>query len=258
MLAGLRNLLGFGDRPEEAARRPRIVVPDRPARVYAIGDVHGCFDELLALERQIIADSADVVGEKWIITVGDYIDRGPASAQVLSHLVAAPPAGFKRVSLAGNHEQMLLDFLAAPRRNQMWLENGGWDSARSYGLSDAVLRGNPGTLAAALVGRMPPRHLDWLKQLPAALALPGFTFVHAGIRPGIPLDDQVDEDLLWIREPFLDDWSPSPTIVVHGHTPETEPVRTPNRIGIDTAAFATGRLTALRLDNDDTISFLST
>ena len=258
MLARLRDLLGLGNPFEQTIERPRIFTPRRPDRLYAIGDIHGCLTELIELERLIIEDSRDAVGEKWIVTLGDYIDRGPASAQVIDHLSAPAPAGFKRISLAGNHEQMLLDFLAAPRRNQLWLDNGGPDTARSYGLNSTALDAGPAALSATLVGRMPSEHLDWLKQLPAMLSLPGFTFVHAGIRPGVPLDDQLDEDLLWIREPFLGDWAPGSSIIVHGHTPQTEPVRTSNRIGIDTAAFATGRLTALRLDNDDSISFLST
>ena len=192
------------------------------------------------------------------MTLGDYVDRGPASAQVLEHLMAPPPGGFKRICLLGNHEQMLLDFLAAPRRNDLWLDNGGVETARSYGLSEASLAGNPASIAQALEGRIPSSHKDWLSRLPIALAVPGFTFVHAGLRPGIPLDRQDDADLIWIRDPFLDDQTTGATLVVHGHTPEIEPIRTPCRIGIDTAAFATGRLTALRIDHDGATSFLST
>jgi serine/threonine protein phosphatase 1 len=259
MLAGLRGLLGFGDaRGEESAGRTHVLAHDRPARLYAIGDVHGCLTELLALERLILADAADTEGEKWIVTLGDYVDRGPASAQVVDHLMAPPPAGFKRICLTGNHEQMLLDFLQAPRHNQAWLDYGGLETARSYGLSDAVLASNPLAIARALAGRIPSSHIAWLAELPIVLAVPGFTFVHAGLRPRVALERQSDEDLLWIREPFLDDLTPGASIIVHGHTPQVEPISTPCRIGIDTAAFATGRLTALRLDQDGGMSFLST
>lgn len=259
MFPGLRDLLGFGGgRPPPAAGRSHIIAEQRPARLYAIGDIHGCLAELQALEQMIIADAAGVEGEKWIVTLGDYIDRGPASAQVLAHLMGPPPQGFKRISLAGNHEQMLLDFLAAPRRNQGWLDYGGVETARSYGLATPGMKGGPPAIAQALRTVVPAAHLAWIGELPIALAVPGYTFVHAGLRPGIPLDRQADEDLLWIRDTFLAVETPGDTIVVHGHTPETEAITTPCRIGIDTAAYATGRLTALRLDHDGAVSFLRT
>lgn len=254
MIRSLRDLLRRNARAEPTPR-PRIVAEHRPARLYAIGDIHGCLAELQALERLIVADAADVAGEKWIVTLGDYIDRGPASAQVLDHLLAPPPAGFRRICLAGNHEQMLLDFLVDPARNQPWLKYGGWETAHSYGLATT---GNAPAVARILAALIPKAHLDWLRGLPTTLAVPGFLFVHAGIRPGIPLDGQADIDLLWIRDPFLAAISPSNSIVVHGHTPGLAPVITPYRIDIDTTAFATGRLTALRLDASGATSFLST
>ncbi|MBN9309596.1 metallophosphoesterase family protein, partial [Devosia sp.] len=222
----------------------------------AIGDVHGCFAELLALERRIIADATGVAGEKWIVTLGDYIDRGPASAQVVDHLMAPPPADFRRICLLGNHEQMLLDFLAAPRANPYLLEYGGWETAQSYGLNTSAGINLTG-LARDLRGRMPPEHLQWLEQLPIALSVPGYIFAHAGIRPGLTLDEQSDQDLLWIRQPFLDSLaSQAGTIVVHGHTPVAEPEQTAARINVDTGCFATGRLTAVRIDAGGGVSFL--
>jgi serine/threonine protein phosphatase 1 len=238
--------------------RPHIHADQRPALIYAIGDIHGCFAELERLEHSIVADAAEVEGEKWIVTLGDYIDRGPASAQVVRHLMAPPPAGFRRISLAGNHEQMLLDFLADPRRGRGWLDYGGLDTARSYGLGAVAGSGNPGAIARALDLLLPEEHVGWMRGLPSALAVPGFVFVHAGLRPGIPLDQQSEHDLLWIRDEFLDADLPDGPIVVHGHTPAAEPSRTPRRIGIDTGAFASGILTAVRIDAAGETRFLST
>lgn len=259
MLSVLRELLGLENERERPSQgRARIVVDQRPALLYAIGDIHGCLSELIALEQRIVADAGPSTGEKWIVTLGDYVDRGPASAQVIDHLMAPPPDGFRRICLVGNHEQMLLDFIAAPRRNAAWLDYGGRETAQSYGLSAAVNGASLAVVARDLRGRLPPEHLDWLGQLPIALSVPGFTFVHAGIRPGVSFDQQSEEDLLWIREPFLDaPASPDGTIVVHGHTPVVEPDRTAARIGIDTGCFATGRLTALRLDAGGEVSFLT-
>ncbi|MBN9317449.1 MAG: serine/threonine protein phosphatase [Devosia sp.] len=258
MLTALRSLLGLGGRADRRPGRVHMLANSRPSLVYAIGDIHGCLAELAVLERMIVADAIDTDGEKWIVTLGDYIDRGPAAAQVVDHLMARPPVGFRRICLAGNHEQMLLDFLEAPRQNVAWLDNGGLETAHSYGLSDLALQKSPTALAAALVGRMPASHREWLANLPSLLAIPGFVFVHAGLRPGVPLDEQTDDDLMWIREPFLDNPAAGDAVVVHGHTPVAEPIVTASHIGIDTAVAATGRLTALRLDRDNHTSFLST
>jgi len=239
------------------AARERLRAPTRPVLAYAVGDVHGCLTELRQLERLIEADAAGVVGEKWIVLLGDYIDRGPQSAQVIEHLLAPPPDGFRRFTLAGNHEQMLLDFLAAPNELPEWLAYGGVETLASYGI-DARDGGRPVALARSLEAQMPRSHLEWLRQLPVSLEIPGFVFVHAGMLPGQTLAKQEDRDLLWIREPFLGTATDNGMIVVHGHTPEPEPVRRAWRVGIDTAAFATGRLTAARIDNNGEISFLST
>lgn len=249
----------FGNRRAfpHSADRPRLSAATRPALVYAIGDVHGCLDELRRLEQLIQIDAADVVGEKWIVLLGDYIDRGPQSAQVIDHLIAPPPDGFRRFTLAGNHEQMLLDFLAAPRHATDWLSCGGLDTLASYGIEARDGAMEPAAVAMALEARMPRSHLDWLRQLPVSLELPGFVFVHAGLRPGRTLAEQDEGDLLWIREPFLDVPGGAGIVVVHGHTPETEPVLRSWRVGVDTAAFATGRLTSARIDAGGAISFLA-
>lgn len=263
MLDALRTLLGR-KRPAAATTptRARLAAAEWPAAVYAIGDIHGCLDELLLLERMIAEDAADAGdGERWLVTLGDYIDRGPHSAQVIGHLMGPPPSGFRRIALAGNHEQLLLDFLADPVANAQWLDFGGIETAQSYGMRDQR-RGTGAQAARAiasdLASLIPESHLEFLGALPISLSLPGAYFVHAGIRPGVPLDLQVDEDLMWIRAPFLERGGDDGTIIVHGHTPANEPEIRPWRIGIDTAAFASGRLTAVRLRPDQPPKFLAT
>lgn len=257
MLRAMAALFGNRRTPPRPGGRERLAASARPAVVYAIGDVHGCLDELLQLEQLIRSDAAGVEGEKWIVMLGDYIDRGPRSAQVIEHLLGQPTDSFRRFALAGNHEQMLLDFLASPRQAADWLEYGGWETLASYGI-DTRNRTMDATVAAmTLEARMPRSDLDWLRQLPVSLELPGFVFVHAGLRPGRPLADQDESDLLWIREPFLEGPGAPGVVVVHGHTPETEPVVRTWRVGIDTAAFATGRLTSVRIGAGGEISFLA-
>jgi serine/threonine protein phosphatase 1 len=263
MLDALRTLLGR-KRPVAAAVAPRarLTAAEWPAVVYAIGDIHGCLDELRLLEKLIAEDAADVGdGERWLVTLGDYIDRGPHSAQVIGHLMSAPPEGFRRIAIAGNHEQMLLDFLADPAANAQWLEFGGLETARSYGMRDRPALGGPRwarAIARDLAGLIPESHLEFLRALPISLTVPGNFFVHAGIRPGVAVDEQADEDLLWIREPFLEQGMPGGVLVIHGHTPANEPELRAWRVGIDTAAFASGRLTAVRLSPGATPTFLST
>lgn len=239
--------------------RTRLSFSAWPAVVYAIGDVHGCRDQLLALEALIAADAAAVTGEKWVITLGDYIDRGPASAGVIGHLMAPQDNGLKRFSLYGNHEKLLLDFLDNPPANVDWLRWGGLHTLKSYGLT--VDFADPDvkplrTYAAELAEALPPAHRTWLETLPVCLSLPGFLFVHAGIRPNIRLEHQTDDDLVWIRAPFLEAKLPAGLRVVHGHTPGPEPVVTPSRIDVDTMCYSTGVLTAVRITPDGAFRFI--
>jgi serine/threonine protein phosphatase 1 len=228
--------------------------------VYAIGDIHGCLDELRQLEKMIVEDATDAGdGERWLVTLGDYIDRGPRSAQVISHLMSPPPAGFRRIALAGNHEQLLLDFLADPAANAQWLDFGGLITAQSYGVR--ARSGGHGaaaarTIASDLASLIPNSHLEFLRSMPISLSLPGYHFVHAGLRPGIAMAEQSDEDLIWIRSPFLERVREADSVVVHGHTPVDTPVVLPWRIGIDTGAFASGKLTAARLQPSASPRFL--
>lgn len=263
MLSALRTLLGR-KRPTTPAiaARARLAAAEWPAVVYAIGDIHGCLDELRLLEGMIAEDAADAGdGERWLVTLGDYIDRGPNSAQVIGHLMSAPPQGFRRIALAGNHEQLLLDFLADPVANVQWLEFGGLETAQSYGMRQRPAGQGPRAaraIASDLASLIPDTHLEFLSSLPISLSLPGQYFVHAGIRPGVPIEEQADDDLLWIRAPFLEQNGDTGVVVVHGHTPTSEPEIRPWRIGIDTAAFASGRLTAVRLQPHSPPRFIAT
>ena len=225
---------------------------------YAIGDVHGCLDQLIALEARIAEDGRDFAGEKWLVTVGDHVDRGPQSAEVVAHVMGPAPAGFRRFALIGNHEQMLLDFLDNPAAHAYWLDQGGLETMASYGIGlDYPPLRTSETLRRTLAARFPAGHRQFLQTLPNCLALPGWLFVHAGIRPGIPLARQSDDDLIWIRAPFLTAQLTGGLRVVHGHTPGRDIVATPHRICVDTHCFHTGRLSAVRVTPDGRTAFLS-
>lgn len=239
--------------------RARLVSTARPAVIYAIGDVHGCMTELAALEREIARDAAQFEGEKWIVMLGDYVDRGPHSADVLGHLTAAAPQGFRRICLAGNHETMMLQFLSNPALDSEWLLFGGEATLSSYGIDlRAFRRASRFARFAVLESQIPSEHIVFLTELPVLLSLPGLNFVHAGLRPGLPLDQQVEQDMLWIREPFLSQSGKIAGVTIHGHTPVLVPVAVDNRICIDTGAFASGTLTAARIGCDGVIKFLAT
>lgn len=229
--------------------RARLAFDAWPAAVYAVGDVHGCLAQLLALERQIFVDGGRIAGEKWIVMLGDYIDRGPNAAGVVSHLLTPVPEGWRRFCLLGNHEQMMLDFLGDADAFSFWLEEGGLSTLRSYTADPDDPEGGEVSVPGA--------HLRFLVELPISLSLPGWLFVHAGIRPGVPLAAQTDEDMILIRRPFLDAMDLDGLRVVHGHTPGRAPVVTPARIGVDTHCFASGRLTAVRVLPDGATRFLA-
>jgi serine/threonine protein phosphatase 1 len=260
LLAAMR---GQPRRPAAGAAGVWLEAPQRPALLYAVGDIHGCLDALLELEGRISADAKDVAGEKWLVHLGDYVDRGPHSAQVIDHLLADPPAGFRRICLRGNHEAMLLAALADPAGIEPWLALGGDRAMLSYGISDAeieALRRNPRAprTQQLLQAHIPDEHVTFLRELATVLSAPGYIFVHAGLRPGVALSAQGEEDMLWIRDEFTGAGHDFGAVVVHGHTPVPEPFVAAHRIGIDTGCFMTGRLTALRLDSSGRIRFIQT
>jgi len=242
------------------------VAPSTPpgVRLYAIGDIHGRADLLDRLHARVRADMANhPERDAMVVYLGDYVDRGPDSRAVLETLSAATPdaplPGARTIYLKGNHEQAMLDFIDGQANASAWLDHGGMQTLASYGVEATPLQ-TPEmmeTAARALDTALPDHHARFLSALPPFAIIGDYLFVHAGIRPGIALDDQHLDDLLFIREPFLSFRKRHPYMVVHGHHVVDAPDVRPNRIGIDTGAFATGTLTCLVLDGT-TRGFLST
>jgi len=216
-------------------------------RIYAIGDVHGCLDRLVALHEMIAEDLAERPSRQVaLVHLGDYVDRGTDSAQVVDWLINGPPvAADEMVNLMGNHEQMMLAAVAGAEQDAPahWLSNGGADSLMSWGIGRTVPQGE-------WASRLPRQHLIFLRDLAISHRVGPYMFVHAGIRPGVPLDKQSRHDMLWIREPFLNSQADHGAVIVHGHTPKREPTVLPNRIAIDTGAILGGALTCVVLEGD--------
>ena len=243
-----RNLLPKMDRSTE----PRV--PDG-YRVYAIGDVHGRLDLLDELLARIEADiERRGAARNIIVFLGDLIDRGPSSAQVLERVRTYRPAQQTRtVVLSGNHEEVLLRLLRGESDLvRDWLRFGGAECAKSYGLNPATLkRAEPVRAVAILRDKIPDEHKAFLHAFGDTFRIGDYVFVHAGLRPGVPLAQQSQADLRWIRQPFLDNGDDHGFVVVHGHTiSEAVDVRH-NRIGIDTGAYRSGVLTAMGLEASD-------
>jgi serine/threonine protein phosphatase 1 len=221
-------------------------------RVYAVGDIHGRADLL----RQVLARIDDhlrrhPVARPVHVFVGDYIDRGPASREVIDLLIGCA-ADNEAVFLKGNHEAFLLGFLQDPAELRGWSRNGGLETLMSYGL-DPRGHADPkaqNELAALLARALPPAHRGFLGSLQPSFTCGDYFFAHAGVRPGTPLKDQVEDDLLWIRGEFLLHEGDFGKRIVHGHTPVMAPDIRPNRINIDTGAYATGRLTCLVIEGE--------
>ncbi len=213
-------------------------------RVYAIGDIHGCAEKLRALHALIADDLAlRPAAAPLLVHIGDYVDRGPDSAAVVSMLVEGSPiAGVPVVNLLGNHEHTMLEALAGDRAaGTDWLYQGGRPTLESYGA-------DPDGRREAWARAVPGDHLAWLRGLTMWHREGGYLFVHAGIRPGVPLEEQAIEDLLRIRQPFLYTEQELGAVVVHGHTPVREVTVRRNRIGIDTGAVFGGRLSCVVLE----------
>lgn len=240
-----------------ASKKPitPVASPSLPdgLRVYAFGDVHGRYDLLLRLREAINRDRRDMpVKETLVIGLGDYIDRGPDSCDV----VEALSSGFfecETVFLRGNHEQMLLDFLEDPgREGARWFHAGAAETLQSYVAADVDLvvgsRIPFSKLREELAAKVPPSHVVFLQKLPMSFEIGDYFFAHAGARPGTPLELQDPRDLLWIRDGFSDADAPFEKVVVHGHSPVDRPYFGNHRINIDTGAYFTNRLTCLVLE----------
>jgi serine/threonine protein phosphatase 1 len=251
-LEGLLARLPLARPPQPAAGFETLSAADEPGTIYAIGDIHGCLDLLRRLEDQLFEDASRRPGGKWLVMLGDYVDRGPHSAGVLDHLLAPMPEGFERISIAGNHEVAMLKFLEQPSRNSSWLGFGGIETLQSYGISESSVAGaSRSTLRDLIHSHIPPEHSDFLRRLPLLFATPNYLFVHAGLRSGTPLEQQHPDDLLWIRNEPAMGYAEFHKLVLHGHTPTPDVVFGDHRISVDTGAYLTGRLSAVRLSREN-------
>lgn len=244
----LRRVVERFSRPDGDV--PDASVPDGE-RVYAVGDVHGRADLLYLMRERIAEDVAarPPDGPATTVFLGDYVDRGADSRGVLD-MLAGEAFPTRTVFLVGNHEAMMLDFLQGAELAGSWLPNGGIETLRSYGVAVDGLRAEAGLdeLARRLREVLPAAHRRFLHGLQLTHEVGDYFFCHAGVRPGVPLDRQLGEDLLWIRQEFLASEHPFGKIVIHGHTPVREPEVRANRINVDTGAFASGRLTCVVLE----------
>ena len=239
--------------------RPRACVPPG-CRVYAIGDIHGRADLLADLHRRIAEDAGASQAVKRIaVYLGDYVDRGHSSFEVIDMLLNEPLKGFESVHLKGNHEAMMLEFIdGTPNPN--WLVNGGDATLQSYGIEMAWAIADAYGLERIrdlLQDSVPSTHLAFLRSLQLHMIVGDYLFVHAGIRPGLPLDKQRAADFIWIRDRFLASHDDFGMRVVHGHSITAKPEVRANRIGIDTGAFFSNRLTCAILEDRD-VRFLNT
>lgn len=254
-------MIGFLSRrlsPAKSEPQPARV-PDG-SRIYAIGDIHGRYDLLLSLQQRIVSDAqAYPEMRRVVIYLGDYIDRGPNNREVLDQLIDNPLPGFESIHLMGNHEQSLLSFLREPETFGEWLLYGGLATLNSYGVQAAACNDKNALERAAdeLEASLPEPHKSFLSSLETYRVFGDYLFVHAGIRPGVAIEQQHPRDMLWIRDEFLRYQKPHSHTIVHGHHIVDEPDIRPNRIGIDTGAFATGCLTCIILDGESR-SFLDT
>jgi serine/threonine protein phosphatase 1 len=221
------------------------------SRLYVIGDIHGRLDLLDQLINAIHRDVGAYGTKSLTVTLGDYIDRGPSSRGVIDRLLTNPFPG-NYIALKGNHEALLQAFLDQPETGDYWRQLGGLETLSSFGISAVPpLKDQQYQQAAeALRAALSPAQAKFLTSLKPSLTVGRFFLCHAGVRPGVPLDRQREEDLLWIRDEFLNCDVDFGKIVVHGHTPTTQPNFRPNRINIDTGAFASGRLTCLVVEGE--------
>ncbi|HET7816321.1 MAG TPA: metallophosphoesterase [Sphingomicrobium sp.] len=220
-------------------------------RVYAIGDVHGRLDLLDDALAQIEADiDARPQARNIIVFLGDLIDRGPSSAQVVERARTYLRPGVRTVFLSGNHEEVLLRLVRGESRFlRDWLRFGGAECARSYGISPTALkRMDPAQAVELLRTSIPKQDQEFLESFVDTFRIGSYLFVHAGLRPGVPLPEQKQSDLRWIREPFLENEDDHGFIVVHGHTIADRVDVRDNRIGLDTGAYRSGVLTAMGLE----------
>ncbi|QPF90291.1 metallophosphoesterase family protein [Bradyrhizobium commune] len=235
------------------ARKPRL---PNGLRIYAISDIHGCADLLQQMFTVIDRDLGTIGSRRAIhVFLGDYIDRGPESHRTIELLIRRSMK-HESVFLKGNHEAFLLDTLNAPSQLQDWKQFGGLQTLTSYGLKPSL---NPdpaeqAQLIQQLASAIPPHQHKFFNSLRLRFVCGDFFFVHAGVRPGVALARQQEQDMLWIREEFLQSERNFGKYIIHGHTPVQRPDVRPNRTNIDTGAYATGNLSLLVLQDDSLLA----
>jgi serine/threonine protein phosphatase 1 len=231
--------------------RPKPRLPDG-IRIYAVSDIHGCADLLQDVFAAIDHHLARTGPVRALhVFLGDYIDRGPASRQTIDLLIDRSRR-HESIFLKGNHEAFLFEVLQDAGRLEAWKEYGGFQTLMSYGLAPSIKpdREEQDELVKALLNDMPKHHRHFFSNLKTGFYCGDFFFVHAGVKPGVPLRQQREEDLLWIRDEFLQSNEDFGKFIVHGHTPVPKPDIRPNRINIDTGAYATGTLTLLTIQGE--------
>lgn len=247
------RLFGLNRRETHTAPMPLRVAP-AGMRIYAIGDVHGRLDLLQQLLGMIEADdAAREPSETHIIMLGDLIDRGPDSAGIVDLFLNRPPAFATVHQLMGNHEEMLLNLIDGPSEEAIvhFLRYGGRETFESYGVPQIMLDLPDRHPPSALLDHIPAAHRAFFRSMGDAIRVGDYLFVHAGVRPDVPLEEQAPSDVRWIRKPFLESDADHGVMVVHGHTISAAPDIRRNRIGIDTGAYASGVLTALGIEQGE-------
>lgn len=234
--------------------RPPARVPEACV-VWAVGDIHGRADLSGPLIAAIRADLvASPARRKVIVFLGDHVDRGPDSRGVLDQIVSVLADPTLEVhTLRGNHEERMEAFLTQPNLGPGWCDYGGRETLMSYGVVPPVMKGDAegwAAAATALREALPDSHMRMLQNQAHSVVIGGYFFAHAGARPGVALEDQSPDDLMWIRQPFLEHTAPFEKVVVHGHTPTDSVVSDARRIGVDTGAYGTNILSAVRLEGE--------
>ena len=228
-----------------------------PNKLYAVGDIHGQMDMLTEAMRRIAVDGGK---DAHVIFIGDLVDRGSNSRAVIQYLMDGQSQGKNWTVLYGNHDRLFVRFVENGIVHDDCIKSGlTWDHERLGGLTtlasygvDIALADDLGALHADTVAKIPPDHIAWLSALPRSFETETHFFAHAGIRPTVPLAEQVEDDLLWIRQEFHLDTNPHPKMIVHGHTPVDTPTRYKNRINIDGGAGYGRPLLPMVIDGKDT------
>ncbi|MEM9739347.1 MAG: metallophosphoesterase family protein [Pseudomonadota bacterium] len=254
-------LTGSSQRNSPVVRPPRETFVPQDTRVYAIGDIHGRADLLYKLMELIHEDVA--AGDETrvvLIFLGDYVDRGFQSKDVIDFLLSDALDQYETYFLKGNHEAAFETFLSDSTFGPQWARFGGAETLMSYGIQPPRAKTQSGewdAVCSRLNDALPSQHRSFLSSLSLYATLGDYVFVHAGLRPGQPLENQTEKDILWIREEFLKDEGAFDRVVVHGHTPISVPHHDFRRIGVDTGAYLTGKLSAACLVGNR-VSFLTT